>query len=139
MTDIVQYDPKELKLSNDLTKDDWELIHKNVLVARYAARSWVKQSREYAENKWGAEYVAQCEQQLEMELDLPRLEVKPSINPSDKSGGIITIEGISKSFTMWDRKMVDEFKAWDNVQLNKAIALLEPVERRLQMLKSLLR
>jgi len=139
MTDIVQNNAKKLSLSNDLTKDEWESEHKKLLFYRYAARSFVKQSRQYAENKWGADYVAECEQQFELDLDLPRLEVKPSLNPSDKSGGIITIEGISKSFTMWDRKMLDQFKAWDNVQINKAIALLEPVEKRLQMLRSSLR
>jgi hypothetical protein len=75
----------------DATQDQWADIHRTAMLCRKASRMWVKQSREWAAERWGADYVAEVEIQMELSLGLPQPEPKPDINPADKSKGIVTI------------------------------------------------
>ena len=97
MSELVIYKPSTIEFRADIGKDAWEEIHRNILLARHASRAWLKQSREFAEAKWGAEYVGQVEVQCELALNLPLPVEKPKLNPADKSKAIVTIEGISIS------------------------------------------
>lgn len=138
MNDLVKYTNKSITLAPELTQKEWEDIHANILLARHASRAWVKQSRLYAEQRWGAEYVALCEIQMELSLDLPKPLEKLQLNPNDKSKGIITIEGICQYWAIWERNMDKEMTTWDKSCIHKALTLLEPIEKRVQLLRSML-
>jgi hypothetical protein len=135
---LVTYNPKQIDFKPGIGRDEWAEIHRNILLARHASRAWLKQSREFAEKQWGAEYVGQVEIQCELALGLPQPAEKPKLNPADKSKAIITIEGISQSFSMWSRKMRDEIETWEKARLQKALELLEPMEKQARRIRELL-
>jgi hypothetical protein len=96
----------------------------------------LRKSRAFAAEKWGAEFVAEQEIQMEMDLGLPEPKDKPQpLNPEDKSRAIVTIEGISQSFALWQRKMAPEIERWDRVRLIKALALIEPIEAQARRIR----
>jgi hypothetical protein len=122
--------PDKVTIPEDATQEQWSSIHGTILLCRKASRAWLKQSREWAEAKWGAEYVAEAEEQMELALGLPAPDPTPrlDLNPADKSKAIVTIEGISQQFALWHRKMSGEFERWDKPRLEKALKLIEPIE-----------
>ena len=123
-------------IAADATQDQWADIHRTILLCRSTSRLWLKQSREFASAKWGVEYVAEVEEQLELSLGLPQPEPKPDINPADKAKGIVTIEGITQQFALWSRKMQPEIAKWDAVKLQRALDLLEPMERQAKEIRA---
>jgi len=84
------------------------------------------------------EFTADTEAQLELDLGLALPEAKPALNPADKTKAIVTIEGLSQSFILWQRKMSDEIQGWDKDRLNRALELLEPMEREAKRVRELL-
>jgi hypothetical protein len=132
----------ELVLPADMTQGQWQAVHHQILAARNFARRWVNQSRAFAEGKWGADYVAQAETQMELALGLsspdPAPAPKADLNPGDKSKAIVTIEGIHQQFTLWNRKMETAIDSWDKPRLQKALGLVEPMERLAGRIRALL-
>lgn len=122
------------------TREEWEVIHRNIIMCRKASRVWLNQSRTYAAERWGSDYVATTEAQLEMDLGILPAPPPPTdtLNPRDKSSAIVTIEGISQEFSLWHRKMAKEIETWDRERLTKALALVEPIEAQAKHLRELL-
>jgi len=133
--DPTTFAPDKVTIPADATQDEWQDIHRTILLCRTASRAWLKQSREYASQRWGVEYVAEAEEQMELALGLPAPEPRPTLNPEDKSKAIVTIEGIAQSFVLWQRKMAPEIERWDRARLEKALALVEPIERQAQAMR----
>jgi len=131
--------PEGLSIPDETTQEQWESIHRHILLAKRAAGKWLSQSRKWASDRWGIDYVAEAEVQLELGLGIEMKEEKPSINAQDKSRGIVTIEGIAQSFSMWERKVAPEIGGWDQDQIKRALDLLEPITRRANALRSILR
>jgi len=127
-----------LNLPDNLTPADWTTIHRDILVCKKAASKWMQQSREYSTKRWGQDFTIDTEIQLEMDLGLALPEAKPALNPADKTKAIVTIEGLSQSFILWQRKMNDEIQQWDKDRLNRALELLEPMEREAKRVRELL-
>jgi hypothetical protein len=131
---------ESVSIPEDATQEQWASIHQTIMVCRKASRSWLKQSREWAETKWGADFVASSEIQMEMALGLPQPDSapKPDLNPNDKSKAIVTIEGICQQFALWHRKMDSQIGSWDRPRIEKALALIEPIEREAKRLRGML-
>ena len=127
-----------LNLPDNLTPADWTTIHRDILVCKKAASKWMQQSREYSTKRWGQDFTIDTEIQLEMDLGLALPEAKTTLNPADKTKAIVTIEGLSQSFILWQRKMSDEIQGWDKDRLNRALELLEPMEREAKRVRELL-
>lgn len=119
-----------LKIPDNTDQSTWREIHKDILKCKAAASTWLNQSRKFATGKWGMEYVADAEAQLEFQLGLPQPEEKPKLNPDDKSRALVTIEGISQSFSLWKRKMSAEIPYWTRDQKERALDLLEPLAQQ---------
>ena len=132
--------PEKVTIPEDATQDQWASIHSTILLCRKASRSWLKQSREWAESKWGADYVANAETQMELALGLPTPDPtpKPDLNPGDKSKAIVTIEGVSQQFNLWLRKMDSQIDSWDRPRIEKALSLIEPIEAQAKRLRGML-
>lgn len=138
MTEIIDpatFAPDRVTIPADATQDQWQEIHRTILLCRKASRAWLKQSREYAAGRWGEEYVATAEEQMELALGLPQPEEKPQLNPEDKSRAIVTIEGIAQSFKLWQRKMAPEIERWDRDRLRRALDLIEPIEAQAKRIR----
>jgi hypothetical protein len=127
-----------LTIPDATTREDWRDLHRSILLARASAGRWLRQSRDWASDRFGVEFVAESEVQLEFELGMSLPEEKPTLNPNDKTRGILTIEGICSKFELWKRKMSEEFPKWDREQLEKAVELLEPIERQAKELRQIL-
>jgi len=128
----------DLILPETLTQKEWEHAHTQLIICKKAANKWLGQSRDYSTERWGLEYTADKEYQLELELGISLPEPKPALNPADKTKAIVTIEGLSQSFILWQRKMSDEIPQWDKDRLNRALELLEPMEKEAKRVRELL-
>jgi hypothetical protein len=127
----------ELTLPETLNKAEWTDLHRQLLLCKKAAAKWLQQSRDYSTSKWGLEYTADTEAQLELDLGLI-LPEKPDLNPADKTKAFVTIEGLSQKFEMWERKMHDEIDTWDKPRLERALELLTPMEATAARIRQLL-
>lgn len=120
------------------TQDEWASIHRAVILCRQASGKWLKQSRAFGIQKWGEEYVADAEVQMELALGIETSDKPATLNAPDKSKAIVTIEGIHQSFVLWERKMHDEVEMWPEDKLKRALDLLEPMERQARRVRELL-
>ena len=98
-----------------------------MLAKRYSSR-WLKVSRDHGIKHYGIEFVAETEVQMEFALGDDTNDKLQSSNAHDKSKAIVTIEGITQSFKLWQRKVADDIDNWDNDRLGRALTLLEPIE-----------
>ena len=131
-----------IRIPADCSQERWESIHRSILLCRTASKVWLKQSRGYALEKWGVDYVAQTEIQMELALGIECKE-EPNkegegVNASDKSTAIITIEGVAQQFIMWERKMNGKIPDWSAETLKRAIDILEPIDAKLRELRQML-
>ena len=138
LIDTTMFTLHALNLPDTLTPAEWTAIHRDILVCKKAATKWLQQSRDYSTGRWGVEFCADTEAQLELDLGLNLPDAKPALNPQDKSRAIVTIEGISQKFILWQRKMDEEVITWDSDRLNAALNLLEPMEKEAQRIRELL-
>jgi len=138
LIDQAMFSLAALNLPIALTPAEWTDIHRDILVCKKAASKWLSQSRDYGTARWGMEFTADTEAQLELDLGLALPEAKTTLNPADKTKAIVTIEGLSQSFILWQRKMSDEIQGWDKDRLNRALELLEPMEREAKRVRELL-
>ena len=138
LIDTTMFTLHALNLPDTLTPSEWTAIHRDILVCKKAATKWLQQSRDYSTGRWGVEFCADTEAQLELDLGLNLPDAKPALNPQDKSRAIVTIEGISQKFILWQRKMDEEVTTWDSARLNAALNLLEPMEKEAQRIRKLL-
>jgi hypothetical protein len=127
-----------VKINPDATREDWMAIHRDILLCKNAASKWLTQSRDFAIKRWGAEFTADTELQLELDLGLSIPTEKPTLNPADKTTAIVTIEGLSQKFTVWERKMSDDIGKWDRDRLERALELLTPMETTAARIRGLL-
>lgn len=139
ITESTTFAPDALNIPPGITEDAWAEMHRTILLCRASSRLWLKQSRDYASARWGVDYVADAEMQMELALGLPEPKPeKPALNPEDKSRAIVTIEGICQSFALWQRKMAPEIERWDRERLTKALSLVEPIEAQAKRIRELL-
>jgi hypothetical protein len=136
--DTTMFTLNALNLPETLTPAEWTNIHKDILVCKRAASKWLSQSRDYSTARWGMEFTADTEAQLELDLGLTLTEEKPTLNPDDKTKAIVTIEGLSQKFTVWERKMSDDIGKWDRDRLTRALELLSPMEATAARIRQLL-
>jgi len=136
--DSATFGPDGLTIPAETTQGEWAAIHRSIMLCGKAHKAWLKQSRAFATARWGEEYLAETEVQLEMVLGIEPPKEAPRLNPADKSSAIVTIEGISQQFTLWHRKMDAQITSWDKPQIEKALGLLEPIEREATRLRGML-
>jgi hypothetical protein len=125
-------------LTQETTQQEWEVIHKKILICKKMAAKWRTESLDYATSRWGADYAHDTELQLELKLGIPLPPEKPTLNPADKTTAIVTIEGLSQKFQLWERKMSDDIGKWDRDRLERALELLTPMEATAARIRGLL-
>lgn len=138
LIDQAMFTLNALNLPDTLTPAEWTNIHRDILVCKRAASKWLSQSRDYSTARWGMEFCADTEAQLELDLGLTLADEKPTLNPDDKTKAIVTIEGLSQKFTVWERKMSDDIGKWDRDRLERALELLTPMEATAARIRGLL-
>ena len=136
--DTTMFTLHALNLPETLTPAEWTDIHKDILVCKRAASKWLSQSRDYSTARWGMKFTADTEAQLELDLGLTLADEQPTLNPDDKTKAIVTIEGLSQKFTVWERKMSDDIGKWDKARLERALELLTPMETTAARIRGLL-
>ena len=127
---ITTTNDNDLVFSSDSTKEQWAEQHCRIILAKRMAGKWLKTSRDFGQKHYGLEFVAETEVQMELLLGDDTKDKEPSNNAPDKSKGIVTIEGITQSFKLWERKVSDDIDNWNEDRLGRALKLLEPMERK---------
>jgi len=128
--------PEGLSIPTETTQEGWTDLHRSIIQCKRAAGKWLSQSRKWATDRFGIDFVAETEVQLEMALGIESKDKPANLNPGDKSKAIITIEGISQSFALWHRKMGVEIETWDRDRLTRALELLEPMEAQAAVIRA---
>jgi hypothetical protein len=118
-----------------LTTAEWTEIHSKCVAAKYLGTKLLKHSRDAGINRFGMEFVADTEVQLEMSLGLSAPEERPELNPDDKSVALVTLESTYTSFLTWKRKMGTKIEAWSPEQKKRAVSLLKPMAELYQALQ----
>jgi len=126
---------KQLVIPDDTTAEQWADIHGSIMLAKRMAGKWLKASREYGEKNFGLDFVAETEVQMEFTLGIEVNDKDESSNAKDKSKAIVTIEGITQSFKLWQRKIKDDIENWDKERLGRALSLLEPIEAQARAIR----
>jgi len=126
---------KQLVIPDDTTAEQWADIHGSIMLAKRMAGKWIKASREYGEKHFGLDFVAETEVQMEFTLGIEVNDKDESSNAKDKSKAIVTIEGITQSFKLWQRKIKDDIDNWDKERLGRALSLLEPIEAQAKAIR----
>ena len=126
---------KQLVIPDDTTAEQWADIHGSIMLAKRMAGKWLKASREYGEKNFGLDFVAETEVQMEFTLGIEVNDKDESSNAKDKSKAIVTIEGITQSFKLWQRKIKDDIDNWDKERLTRALSLLEPIEAQARAIR----
>ena len=85
LIDATMFTLHALNLPATLTPAEWTDIHRDILTCKKAASKWLTQSRDYGTSRWGIEFTADTEAQLELDLGLALPEAKPALNPADKT------------------------------------------------------
>jgi hypothetical protein len=126
---------KQLIIPDNATPEQWADIHGSIMLAKRMAGKWLKASREYGEKNFGLDFVAETEVQMEFTLGIEVNDKDESSNAKDKSKAIVTIEGITQSFKLWQRKIKDDIDNWDKERLGRALSLLEPIEAQAKAIR----
>jgi len=126
---------RQLVIPDDTTAEQWADIHGSIMLAKRMAGKWLKASREYGEKNFGLDFVAETEVQMEFTLGIEVNDKDESSNAKDKSKAIVTIEGITQSFKLWQRKIKDDIDNWDKERLTRALSLLEPIEAQARAIR----
>ena len=135
MHTITTVNDRDLVIPENTTREQWADIHCQIILAKRMAGKWIKASREYGEKHFGIDYVAETEVQMEFRLGIESTEKEQCSNAPDKSKAIVTIEGITQSFKLWQRKVVDDLPNWDKDRLTRALILLEPIEAQAKAIR----
>lgn len=134
---LTQYaTPTGLAIPQDITQEQWTELHRAIILAKKSAGKWLSESRKFGTDTYGLDYVAETEVQMELSLGINQ-EGKPQHpNAQDKSKAIVTIEGISQTFKMWQRKVKDDIDSWDRDKLTRALDLLTPFEVQIKQIRT---
>jgi hypothetical protein len=125
-----------LSIPDTATPEQWEAIHRTIITCKRAAGKWINQSRSFATAKWGIDYAANAEIQMELALGIESKGKEDAINAPNKSKAIVTIEGIAQSFKLWARSLGDDIDRWDTERCKRALVLLEPMESQARRLRN---
>lgn len=136
----IQLDDKGgLIIPEDLTRPEFYEAYRRARRYKSWVKAWTRRLEEFGLAAYGLEEMQGMYEQLGMELGDD--QTKPegiSVNASDKSTAIITIEGVAKQFEMWERKMRPEIPNWDSENLKRATELLKPIAAKWRELTQML-
>ena len=103
-------------------KDEWAAIHKSILAAKASASAWASKSRRYATERWGAAYVSDTEEQLELALGIQRIEQEPQ--PITPEMTLIRVESMARKLSPL---LVGSVDTWNVEQRQQALAAMRPI------------
>jgi hypothetical protein len=133
LTPAGYFRPDGLVLPEVMSGQEFFEVGYKIKVAKKCSSIWMRQWREYGENQYGEEFVAdtesQIDSQLDLELGLPVSQSeKPNLNQGlGKGTAIVTIEGLHQGFSIWRRKMDTSIPKWNSDDRKKACELLRPM------------
>lgn len=130
-----QLTTEELKtytIPENITQDDWEKGHKDLLYYKEAARYLILKSQAFGAKKFGIETVAKVEAHFFLQMGID--PAKPAMLERDPDTDVL--KHLQQSVERWMKKSTPE--AWDKDKLTRALDLLEPMEREAKRVRELL-
>jgi hypothetical protein len=124
-----------LNLPEDMSQAQWAELHSSLVAVKRKAKALIVQSYDYGAKHYGEEFADQIHEQAELALGLPQPKDKPDINGEGKAKGIVSVEGIAQSFSIWQRGVAHLIPRWDKAKIQRALDLLEPIEAQAKALR----
>jgi hypothetical protein len=128
-------DDYQLALPEDMSKQQWTELHRSLIAVKRKAKALIVQSYDFGAHHYGEDYAGHVHQQAELALGLPQPKEKPDINGEGKAKGIVSVEGIAQSFSIWQRGVTHLIPKWDKTKIQRALELLEPIEAQAKALR----
>lgn len=124
----------EFQIPPFVEKDQWEGIHRAILACRNSAARWLSKSRRFATERWGADYVARAESQLELDLGI---EAKPDALPMRTVSPAARIAAFARS---WEKaaKEMGSIEKWDESALTESLQALEQLAEAIDKMRQAL-
>jgi hypothetical protein len=123
---------KSYTIPVDLTLEEWEDGHRKLLWHKEAARHLILKSQAFGAKKFGIEKVAQVQAMFFLQMGID--PTKPAMLERDLDTDIL--KHLQQSVERWMSKSNPEL--WDKDRLNRALELLEPMEREAKRVRELL-
>ena len=123
---------KSYTIPEEITQEAWEKGHKDLLYYKEAARYLILKSQAFGAKKFGIETVAKVEAHFFLKMGID--PTKPAMLERDPETDVL--KHIQQSVQRWMAKSNPE--AWDRDKLNRALELLEPMEREAKRVRELL-
>jgi len=118
-----------IRMPETMTRDQWKDLHVRLIQCKRAAAGWLTTSRKFASDRWGPEFVAKSEAQMELALGL-----EPD---GDNDGGkpvdyLLIAARIGRRASQWPLELID---SWDQDQRAQALTAMQPVMEVIRRLK----
>jgi hypothetical protein len=142
MNNVTQYRPIhltddfKLSLPSDMPEQHWAEMHTYLVAVKRKAKALILESYEFGAAKYGQEVAGRVHEQAELALGLPKKATKADVNGEGKAKGFISVEGISQSFSIWQRSVSHLIPTWEPERLSRALELLEPIEQQAQAIRA---
>ena len=114
---------EEIEMPESMTRVQWQQVHAKILKCNKAANGWLNKSRKFASERWGNDYVADCELQMSLALgDEPRA-IPAKLDKPERD--VAMAEQLGKTFARWTRIIDIERVTPDKARA--MLVVLEPV------------
>ena len=131
--EIVGVIPMGIDLSDSITQEGWAEIHQRILACKRHAGKWASKSRKFAANKWGIDFVAESEAQMELALGI---EGKAEPEQCDEPREVLAANGLVRAYERGYGKDTN-LAGWDTARAGRVLELMGPIEGFLVRLRGI--
>ena len=132
-SEIIGVIPVDIDLTEGMTQEGWTEIHQRILACKRHAGKWASKSRKFAANKWGIDFVAESEAQMELALGI---EAKTGPEPCDEPREVVAANGLVRAYERGYGKDAD-LAGWDAARAGRVLELMGPIEGFLVRLRGI--
>ena len=132
-SEIIGVIPVDIDLTEGMTQEGWTEIHQRILACKRHAGKWASKSRKFATNKWGIDFVAESEAQMELALGI---EAKTGPEPCDEHKEAAAANGLVRAYERGYGKDAD-LAGWDAARAGRVLELMGPIEGFLVRLRGI--
>lgn len=107
------------------SQDDWRLLHSSLVTIKRRTSGWLGKSRKFARQNWGAKFLREEENQMELALGIESKseDDKPQVIYLDK------LRKLSVGVTKWFAESKDEREGWTEEQREEAKGYMESISK----------
>jgi hypothetical protein len=121
----------EIAFPSDLTQGKWVEIHRQIVLCKRMAATWLSKSRKFAVDRWGIDFVTESEVQMELALGFEHKEIERA-EPSIER----VLPMLCHSACKWASVAAPMVNQWDREHAAQALEALRPVADVIEALRA---